>query len=738
MADLAEARTPAGGSKSKKSRARRKSTGQTTAKKTTTRNPTAAPKAVPKAKTRSKKSTPRKPAAANKPAAGKAARKSPARKTAAVKPKPRKTKARKRKTKETPEELRARNLAAFKKDLSGVYNEMANYEPKSSLIYTETGEPDIEFMGTHLYNKKGAYAYTRDQLDQFWQTPNRLYQGLLDSKVLDSHSGEFGTGLMRRVLDTDITFRAIPESRSAYFLVVMGIGLAPHLDELVEETNCQSLLIIEPNLEFLYHSTFVFDWERLVEKFSGDRSMQLILSSRPEDITTVIQATIRGQNPAGLDGTVFYTHYPNSVLQKSYTDLRERDIAVGMMGLGFFEDEIHMITQTFENLRGGKVRILDEIDGRMQIPVFIVGSGPSLDETLPIIKENQDKAVIIGCGSALDPLLANGITPDFLVLLERDPDLLPFQQGTSKEFDMSGICLVGATNLYPGIAELYDEAIMFFRPGISPFPMFARNKRQMMVKPDPLVANGALSFAQRTGFREFYFFGVDVGAKDADYHHSKYSWYNTKGMQLGYPLDTTAPGNFGGMITTGTVFLWSKNALEQAIRAVSGGRHYYNCSDGGRIDGAIPRHPSTVSLPKVRSKKKIVRELIDRFPFYTDEDFEAAWTEADLHKTIPEFCEELAACLKEHDFSDMRYLTAAMKLLKPGTIDDGVAMVFRGSVYFMLMILHSYGQRITTKKERTRFQRIARKEFAAALKRMSDEALEFFESVETGTHVWNV
>ena len=141
---------------------------------------------------------------------------------------------------------------------------------------------------------------------------------------------------------------------------------------------------------------------------------------------------------------------------------------------------------------------------------------------------------------------------------------------------------------------------------------------------------------------------------------------------------------------------------------------------------------------RVRNKKKIVRDLIDKFPYYTDEDFEAAWVKADLQKTIPEFCKALGDCLKKHGFSDMRYLTEAMKLLKPGTIDDGVAMIFRGSIYFMLMILHSYGQRITTKKELTRFQRIARKEFAAALKRMADEALENFESVESGTHVWNV
>lgn len=690
----------------------------------------------------------RRPAGDGEKRAGKTATAAPPRrrgKSAAAKRRPEKPsvrgaggKARRKMTPhETPEELRARNLETFRKCSEPIYRDLLNYEPKSTLVYTDSGEPDVEFMGTRLYGGRGAHTYAREQLDSFWRTPNRLYQSLMDSRVLDNHSGEFGTAMMKRVLKSGVSFKVIPESRSAYFLVVMGIGLAPHLDELVGETSCRCLLLVEPNLELLHHSTYVYDWSKLIEKFGASRQIQFVLTSKPEEISRAIQGTIRVQNPAGLDGTVFYSHYPNSILHKAHDDLRRQDIAVGMMGLGFFEDEINMIAQTYQNLRHGKMRIMDSIEGNMSIPAFIVGSGPSLDETLPIIKANQDRAVIIGCGSALDPLLANGITPDFLVLLERDPDLLPFQQGTSREFDMSGICLVGATNLYPGITDLYDETIMFFRPGISSYPLFKRSTHQMMAKPDPLVANGALSFAQRTGFRDFYFFGVDVGAKDADYHHSKYSWYNTKGMQIGYALDTKTQANFGGTVTTGTVFLWSKNGLEQSIRMLSGGRHYYNCSDGGLIQGAIPLHPSRLSLPKVKSKRRLVRELIDRFPFYSKEDFDEAWATADVHRTIPAFCKQLGDCLKENDFSDMGYLTEAMKLLKPGSIDDGVAMLFRGSVYFMLMLLHSYGQRISTRKERTRFQRIARQEFTRALKRMADEALEFFDAVEAETHAWN-
>ena len=46
-------------------------------------------------------------------------------------------------------------------------------------------------------------------------------------------------------------------------------------------------------------------------------------------------------------------------------------------------------------------------------------------------------ATVIACGSAVDPLLKHGIVPDFLVIIERDPDLLPFHHYTAEEHDLS-------------------------------------------------------------------------------------------------------------------------------------------------------------------------------------------------------------------------------------------------------------------------------------------------------------
>lgn len=51
-------------------------------------------------------------------------------------------------------------------------------------------------------------------------------------------------------------------------------------------------------------------------------------------------------------------------------------------------------------------------------PAFVVGSGPSLDESLPALREAAGKGMIFAAGSALKPLLAGGVRPDVVVVLE--------------------------------------------------------------------------------------------------------------------------------------------------------------------------------------------------------------------------------------------------------------------------------------------------------------------------------
>ncbi len=53
------------------------------------------------------------------------------------------------------------------------------------------------------------------------------------------------------------------------------------------------------------------------------------------------------------------------------------------------------------------------------VPVVVVGAGPSLDDALPILKAKRP--VIVAVDRAARPLLAAGITPDWIVSVELNP-----------------------------------------------------------------------------------------------------------------------------------------------------------------------------------------------------------------------------------------------------------------------------------------------------------------------------
>ena len=58
-----------------------------------------------------------------------------------------------------------------------------------------------------------------------------------------------------------------------------------------------------------------------------------------------------------------------------------------------------------------------------KLPVFVIGSGPSLDNDIPFIRKNQDKAIVVACGTAIDTLYHAGIKPDFYACTERTPEI---------------------------------------------------------------------------------------------------------------------------------------------------------------------------------------------------------------------------------------------------------------------------------------------------------------------------
>lgn len=623
----------------------------------------------------------------------------------------------------------ARNLNAFKRYYGSLHAKLAAIQqPQTTLVFGDDGEPDIEFRGGRLYGR-GGRSYAEAQVARYWSAQDRVALVPPQSSMLDQVGGAFVYKVLRRAVDAGIEFSAQLPRRDSFFLVVFGVGLGFHIDLLLKETRSKAVLLIEPNIEFLYQSLFVYDWAALFEQFEErERRLLFCVTNNHDRMEAEIRNFIRMTGVGFFDSTHIFAHYKNSAMEVAHNEVR-KDASVFLTGLGFLEDEIDMIRQSFDNLNGYEGRTFRKSTAWCGLPAFVVGCGPSLDKGLEVIKKNRDKAIIISCGTTLGVLLANGIVPDFQVEMENVEVVRDLMKDRAAQYDLSDVCLVASTTIVPGVTALFKKNVLFFRHSLASYRIFNMGAASGLSEVGPTVTNAGVAFAQEIGCTELYFFGIDFGSIRADRHHADGSDYGEGARFENTNIwEIQRPANFGGVAHTHHLFLWARTTVEQSILRYKAGRTYYNCSDGLAIDGAKPKLPKTVAITATVDKAKELERIMNGFPVYTREDFEHAWFAQDWAKKIEDTCAELIAfCEEEEDpaFRERYLVKIARRLLDAGGDPAFEQMMVRGSLQMVLMAATFYLNRVAAPDREAEMERIVREEMVGTIERVRDEAVEF-------------
>lgn len=627
------------------------------------------------------------------------------------------------------DEIFQRNVEAFEEFQPHLVPKIRDHKPISKLTYLENGEPAVEFGGETIY-PRGAVTEAADQLKNYTQYAKKLQLGGVFEGTLDPHAEKAFTKVRERYNESGFKFAASTVKEESYFLLVFGVGLAQHLDALMERTKCRVLYLIEPNIDLMHQSWHVYDWRPLLERMTERGGIEIEVGTMVKNIVSNLHLIFRQYNPTGLDGATVFRHYKTSITEEIERTFSDK-LATSLMGLGFFQDEMNMLGQTYKNLETGTTRLVQRRTKSPHIPCMIVGNGPSLDKLLPTIKENQENAVIFACGSAITILVENDIKPDYWIMTERVKDVLTMVQETAEIFDTKQVTFIGSSTVFPGVTDYFDDCILFLRPGLSPMPTFKTREDQVLSIPDPLAANSGMSVAIHLGFREFYLMGVDAGSKFKDRGHAKGGYYANRDDHLKV-LTIPGPANFGGTVYTTSVLQWSRENLEK-LMASSRGRTFYNMSDGALIEYAMPMHfkAAKFSSPD-RPKAEIVAELTSSCPIYTKEEFEEKWDEAAIIDRLPEFCDELRAIVREDDLSDYRYLRDITEKLEPVKTSSPIAMMLRGTVFGLLIACEFLNNRFIDHNEYEASKKIFKEEFDTLLASLSDRGVEVFLGLEDG------
>lgn len=548
--------------------------------------------------------------------------------------------------------------------------------PVSSAISKDGEKVDIDLGGGNTLYAGNAPQETAEQVKNYLLKPVQIGYALPEDNNYDSlisraiHQGLVDS-LVRRGVD-ELPLK--PVGRTGYAFI-LGVGLGYHLPLLLESLTARHFVVCEPFAEFLLASMDVVDWDALIKRCAElGKTLDIVCASSVDELFGGVGGTIGKYGKAKLDGSYFYEHYPLWILQ----ELRRRlvnELPRQMISLGYFEDERKMLRNTSVNLKANAFRVMDGMSFRLRgdVPVLLVGAGPSIDDCIDTVRELKDRAIVISSGTALQVCLKNGIIPDFHTEIENTYNIylklkhiLDENKHLFPDGKFKGIRLVGSATLNPQVAPLFEDVYFFFREVVCSTTSFGRDFRPMNGVA-PTVANTSVSVAARLGFGDIYLFGFDCGWRDDTAHHTKESIYYTADCFKAARMtgDLTYPGNFGGIIQSHLVFDWSRDMLVQAVAAFR--LNVYNCSDGVLIDGTTPKVAEAVVLTKEIDRTAFLAGIEDgcrKFEadeFFRDYDFDQYVTELEWYRsTVNGVLREALA--KNWDFD--KFLEVFMPTLK--------------------------------------------------------------------------
>jgi len=493
-----------------------------------------------------------------------------------------------------------KNLAFCQEFMPEIHQLYQNYQPKETkLTFDHNGEVNIVNKGSLLY-LDFPKDNSKKQVEAYFKTPRQFASSIsFSEKASYEHEKQLKKLYDKRISlakdDESYIFKAPTEQMD--FLVMIGIGMGYHVEELMQRTKIKHLYIWEPDKDVFFCALHTMDLS-LINSHCIDisGSLTIKIGGNENQFVNEIYTSLQTSGVYNMSRLYMYRHYHSEQTDQGFKNLSLLCYRL-ITGIGFFEDEIISISHTLTAvdkklpLLKAPAAFLNQIK---DTPVFIIGNGPSLDEHLEYIKENNNNAIIFSCGTAIKAILDAGIVPDFHIEMERVAAQYEWLDHVGHKDKLKNITCITLNNVYSKTHLLFKESYMVAKPKDGGMD-FLYEYIDKEIYPgvyacNPTVTNAAAAIAIRLNFKQLYLFGVDFGFKDESKHHAANSMHNQKdyhGYKAKVKSAFAVKGNFCDEVLTTQIFDSARGSMEMLFEAYSSVQ-CYNCSDGAHIQLTTP------------------------------------------------------------------------------------------------------------------------------------------------------
>lgn len=227
-------------------------------------------------------------------------------------------------------------------------------------------------------------------------------------------------------------------------------------------------------------------------------------------------------------------------------------------------------------------------------PAICVASGPSLKKNVDLLKDIQDKAVIICCDASLKPLLKRGIKPHIVTALERVPEVVPFFEGIPQD-ELKDTWLASCPVVVPEVYTAYQGPHIITYRSFAHFEWLGIDKG--MLKTGPSCANMSFKIAEFMGCNPIVLIGQDLAFAETGESHISDNVYGDRQVK---PRDDCfyVPGNYTEKVLTTPIWYMFLKHFELDIANYKG--ICINATEGGaRINGTL-----------IMSLKEVIEQFI--------------------------------------------------------------------------------------------------------------------------------
>lgn len=589
------------------------------------------------------------------------------------------------------------NLNAFKKYFPKIHSKYKDYTPKKWLpISNAAGEVNLlKIDSLHSWYGESPKQDCLLNFENFNQQPTKdgLVLGYTGTKLAHYIHYKFVKQTEELLKQAEEEVGSLPDNVAS--IILFGVGVGYQLEKLLCDRTVEKLFICEPNPDFFYASLFAIDWQNIFETVEQSKSrIYLNIGDDGTNLFRDLLAQFYAIGPYILNNTYFYQSYYNASLNSAITQLREQLQVVISMG-EYFDHAHYGIAHTIEGMKRQLPVLVADPSTQLsyenkEVPIFIVGNGPSLDSSIEAIKEWQYQSIVISCGTALQALHKHGITPDFHAEIEqnRSPHDWAILIGDLEY--LKQITLISCNGIHPDTCDLYKDVMIAFKEGesstVSTMRVLGQQHFELLQNAFPTVSNFVCDLFSTLGFTSIYLIGVDLGFVNVKHHHSKSSgYYNEDGKEIhdyAKRANTSlmVPGNFRAQVNTKHEFKVSRQVIEQVIQKKSKGQSFYNCSDGARIHGALPIRPDGLLIVATESQKKQVIEQLKKVAFSTNHitNFVEKHQQTYSHKLLAKELEAFESLLEQDitNNEDVNNLINKQKAMLFASYKKGKSLLF--------------------------------------------------------------